>query len=230
MGGYTVSSQTFAVVTQASDNLLTYPYSGLMGLAWQSLSTSGALPFWEALASSNAWSTPSMTFFLERYRDDQYATQVESNGGLFTLGYLNSSLYTGSVNYVSIPTSNQDYWRIPVSGATIQGSSVSIVSKLSMHLFILFNLAVSSFLHDCDTDSIHACPSCSFFTVHVKWQLPLRSHRFWNHPHRSPIFGSFSLLRKNIWLFSSHWGICRILRISLFDHDFVQFAVRGREL
>lgn len=80
-----------------------------------------------------------MTFFLERYRDDQYATQVESNGGLFTLGYLNSSLYTGSVNYVSIPTSNQDYWRIPVSGATIQGSSVSIVSKLDHVSFSSFS-------------------------------------------------------------------------------------------
>ncbi|KAJ9091199.1 hypothetical protein QFC19_009195 [Naganishia cerealis] len=126
MGGYTVPNQVLGVVSSASDNLLQQPYSGLMGLAFETLASSGAMPFWEGLVTSNQWPMPAMGFYMARYRDDYSATQVESHGGWFSMGYLNESMFTGDVNYVSINQNDRDYWRIPVQGAQIQGSTVTI--------------------------------------------------------------------------------------------------------
>lgn len=73
MAGFSVSSQGFgqnfflltgcwhlltriiAVVDTVSQNLLTSPVSGLLGLAWQSIASSGQMPLWQALASGNVW-------------------------------------------------------------------------------------------------------------------------------------------------------------------------------
>ena len=129
MGGYTVSNQVFGVVSEASDNLLQQPYSGLMGLAFEALASSGAMPFWEELVTTNQWPMPVMGFYMARYRDDYSASQIEDQGGWFSMGYLNVSLYTGDVNYVNINQNDLDYWRIPVQGGQIQSSVVSIVSS-----------------------------------------------------------------------------------------------------
>ncbi len=133
MAGYTVSSQKFGVVTEVSTGLLTQPYSGLMGLAFESLAASGAMPFWEELASTNQLPQPLMAFYLKRYRDDYSASAIEYNGGEMSLGYTNSSLYTGNINYISIATADQDYWRIPVSGLNIESNSITIVSPEQMY-------------------------------------------------------------------------------------------------
>lgn len=129
MGTFTVSSQTFGVVTQGSDQLLSNPVSGLMGFAWKALASSGATPFWQQLAQSGKWSTPAFAVRMARYRDVQTATQVETQGGSLDLGFLNSTSYTGSINYMNISSANEDYWRIPVNGMTVGGNSVSISSS-----------------------------------------------------------------------------------------------------
>lgn len=55
------------VVTQVTQKLLQNPVSGLMGLAFSTLSTSRSMPFWQTLASTNAWTQPLMAFHLTRY-------------------------------------------------------------------------------------------------------------------------------------------------------------------
>ena len=86
MGGYLVTGQEFAMVTQASSGLLRYPLSGLMGLGWQSLASSGAMPFWQRLAASGNWAEQTMGFYMKRYRNQLGATSLESDGGEFTMG------------------------------------------------------------------------------------------------------------------------------------------------
>lgn len=54
-------------VISTSSNFLQNPVTGLIGLAWQPLSSSGAMPFWQALASSGSWDSPLMAFHLTRY-------------------------------------------------------------------------------------------------------------------------------------------------------------------
>jgi cathepsin D len=67
MAGFSVSNQTFAVCNRLSPGLLSNPVSGLLGLGWRSISSSGALPFWQALAAGGAWDSPVMSFQLTRY-------------------------------------------------------------------------------------------------------------------------------------------------------------------
>lgn len=45
---------------------------------------------------------------------------------------VDSSLYTGDINFIDIPSSNRDYWRIPLQGMMVQGNNIDItVSHLS---------------------------------------------------------------------------------------------------
>jgi cathepsin D len=67
MAGFSVAQQTFGVCDAVSKGLLTNPVSGLLGLGWRPIASSGAQPLWQTLAASGAWDEPAMTFQLTRY-------------------------------------------------------------------------------------------------------------------------------------------------------------------
>lgn len=67
MAGFSVPNQVFAVCNQVSDGLLTSPVSGLLGLAFATIASSKAVPFWQTLVSSGAWDAPVMAFYISRY-------------------------------------------------------------------------------------------------------------------------------------------------------------------
>lgn len=148
MAGFSVNNQVFGAVTQVSEGLLSSPVSGLLGLGWQSIATSGQPPFWQTLASKGAWSQPVMGFQLTRYvlrliypeyiysaiisfLNDSSARPLEP-GGSFTMGglkflrtrcdsltshrvgFLNSSLYTGSIDYRNLATT-PSFWVLSLS-------------------------------------------------------------------------------------------------------------------
>lgn len=66
MAGFEVSNQIFAVCDVVSTGIVTNPASGLIGLAFQTIASSGATPFWETLVTSGAWDEPLMAFQLTR--------------------------------------------------------------------------------------------------------------------------------------------------------------------
>jgi len=86
MAGFSVSNQVFAAVNQVTSGLLTSPVSGLLGLAWQTIAASGAVPFWETLASGGAWTDPVMSFQLTRcvalFVTDVWCAALWLTGGL----------------------------------------------------------------------------------------------------------------------------------------------------
>ncbi|KAI0741353.1 acid protease [Daedaleopsis nitida] len=129
MAGFEVSSQAFGrcVVTQVSTGLLTSPVSGLMGLAFQSIASSGATPFWEALSDNGALDQPLMAFQLTRFVDVAEAQENEP-GGTFNLGAVNTSLFTGDIDYQDIPGGKGTYWIQEMTGLTVNGNSVSLPS------------------------------------------------------------------------------------------------------
>lgn len=131
MAGFSVPNQVFAAVTQVTSGLLEPPVSGLLGLGWQSIASSKATPFWQTLASSGAWSNPVMAFQLTRFMNGSNVN-TEEPGGSFTMGFVNSSLYTGSIDYQAIPTT-PSYWILPMTSLTVQGSSISIPSGSSSY-------------------------------------------------------------------------------------------------
>lgn len=64
-GGFQVGGQVFGVATQVTNSFLTGNLSGLMGLGFQNLASTGAQPWW--IASSSSWTKPQMSFYLTRY-------------------------------------------------------------------------------------------------------------------------------------------------------------------
>lgn len=52
---------------------------------------------------------------------------METDGGVATFGYLDSSLYTGSITYIDLP-SDAHYWQIPIASMSSQGQSISLGS------------------------------------------------------------------------------------------------------
>ncbi|KAH7885826.1 aspartic peptidase domain-containing protein [Phlebopus sp. FC_14] len=124
MAGFSVANQGFAVVDEVSQGLLSSPVSGLLGLGWQSIAASQQMPLWQTLASSGAWDSSLFAVQLTRYTNDSNAQQLEP-GGVLTMGYTNSSLYTGSIEYIDIP-GEPSYWYLPLDTLTVQGSSISL--------------------------------------------------------------------------------------------------------
>jgi len=125
MAGFGVSGQTLGVVNAVTQDLLTAPVSGLMGLAFSTLSTSKSMPFWETLASTNAWDSPLMAFHLTRFRNVSGAQKLEV-GGSFDMGFTNSSLYTGEISYVDIPSGDESFWLIPLTQINVQNQPLAV--------------------------------------------------------------------------------------------------------
>lgn len=136
LAGYTVNNLTFAEASAVAANTVEYPTSGIMGMGFQSLSTSGATPFWQVLAKENVLGTNAFTFQLARNIDninpnDPNINDVENPGGVFTLGEIDSNQYSGDITYTSIPNNLQNtqglgYWTIPLGGITVNGNSANI--------------------------------------------------------------------------------------------------------
>ncbi|KAG5641425.1 hypothetical protein DXG03_005241 [Asterophora parasitica] len=107
MAGFSVANQTFAVCDTVSDGLLTPPVSGLLGLAFKTIASSGATPFWQALVAGGAWDSPVMAFQLTRFLDDQSAKPLEY-GGSFTMALTTQGtsvpVPTGAAAYAAIDT------------------------------------------------------------------------------------------------------------------------------
>ncbi|KAF7309807.1 Aspartic peptidase A1 [Mycena indigotica] len=134
MAGFSVSNQIFAVCDAVSSGLLTNPVSGLLGLAWQSIASSGATPLWQTLAA-NSWDSPVMAFQLTRFLNQSRASDREF-GGSFTMGFVNNSLYTGDIEYINMPTSRSSYWILPITALTVQGNSVAVPSGVNSYAAI----------------------------------------------------------------------------------------------
>lgn len=139
LAGYTVNNLTFAEASAVAANTVEYPTSGIMGMGFQSLSTSGATPFWQVLGKQGVLSNNAFTFQLARNIDninpnDPNINDVENPGGVFTLGKIDSNQYNGDITYTSIPNNLQNqqglgYWTIPLSGISVNGRSANIGSS-----------------------------------------------------------------------------------------------------
>ncbi|KAG2074048.1 acid protease [Suillus decipiens] len=125
-GGFTVTQQEFLAVSEITSGLLDSVLSGIMGLGFNTISALNATPFWQALYNANQLSQPLFSFYLERYIND--ASMDTAPGGTLTLGGTNSSLYQGSIEYLSLAGS-PSYWLLNVNSLSVQGKTVSVGSS-----------------------------------------------------------------------------------------------------
>ncbi|KAG8804653.1 hypothetical protein FRC17_005915, partial [Serendipita sp. 399] len=122
LGQFQVTAQTFGVATRVSSNFLSGNLSGLMGLGFQNLASTGATPWW--IRASTAWTRPQMSFYFTRFRNTQRANEDEP-GGQFTMGGTNSSLYDGDINFIDLVRAQ--YWTVPMTSLGISGGrSISL--------------------------------------------------------------------------------------------------------
>ncbi|KAI0294298.1 acid protease [Multifurca ochricompacta] len=135
MAGFQVNNQVFGLCDVVSGGLLNAPVSGLMGLAWKSLSTSGVTPFWQSLYEGNVWDESVMAFYLTRFQNVTDA-QDQEPGGVFTMGTTNSSLYTGQIDYQDVPSDAVTYWTLPLTNLTVNSNSVTLPSGSSSYAAI----------------------------------------------------------------------------------------------
>ncbi|CAE6356758.1 unnamed protein product [Rhizoctonia solani] len=131
MGGFAVENQIMGLVSQTSGVLLNGKSAGLYGLAFQRLSNTESVPFWEALVTSGKWSQPLMSFWMTRFTNTS-TLRDEEYGGEFRMGGLNASLYTGEIEYIDMPSSIRAYWSIPLRQITVNGGSPMVITNLGV--------------------------------------------------------------------------------------------------
>ncbi|KAG6840112.1 hypothetical protein C0991_008902 [Blastosporella zonata] len=98
-----------------------------MGLAFPTIASTQSVPFWQTLTTTGQLDNPEMSFWITRFRDDPTASQEEP-GGVFTLGGTNSSLFTGDIEFINMPTQPPTFWILSVSAVTVQGKKVAITA------------------------------------------------------------------------------------------------------
>ncbi|KAI0316925.1 aspartic peptidase domain-containing protein [Amylostereum chailletii] len=127
LAGLQVTNQTFGVCDWFSSFLVNNPLSGIMGMGWQALASSGATPLWQALAQSNVLATPLFAFHLTRFRNISGTGALEP-GGTFTLGAVNNSLFTGDIDFQDIPQGQVRFWTLPLTTLHVGGNEVQFAS------------------------------------------------------------------------------------------------------
>jgi cathepsin D len=126
MGGFSVAKQTFLAASQLSSGLLDGSVSGIMGLAFDTIASTQSTPFWQNLLNNKLLDSPEMSFWMTRFRNDPTASEEEP-GGIFTLGGTNTTLFTGDIEFLDMP-STPSFWLLSMNSVTVNGKSVAITT------------------------------------------------------------------------------------------------------
>jgi cathepsin D len=124
-GGFTVDNQVFGMafiflpvslthctlnaphfpgaVTQVLNNVIPTNAAGILGLAFQALAKTRAVPFWLALQNDNQLASPEFSFFLSRNEGRAASLSAINPGGALTLGGRNATLFQGDVDFQNFP-------------------------------------------------------------------------------------------------------------------------------
>ncbi|KAF8444969.1 aspartic peptidase domain-containing protein [Boletus edulis BED1] len=128
--GFTMSQQLLSV-SLTTDGLLTTGLSGIIGLAFDTLSALQTTPFWQVLLNQNKLSSSVFSFYLARLIDAAQADQAP--GGTFTLGGTNTSLYSGNIEFINLPSGTTPaFWFQQVQTVTVQSKSISISNSAGL--------------------------------------------------------------------------------------------------
>lgn len=152
VGGYTVVSQSFALVDQMQDGTVSAPTSGIFGIGLQELSAAGVTPFTEVLAKehvldqnvfsvqiaragdSTAW--PNTTVSMPSPSPAAETEQDALLGGIFTLGSIDRDQYAGDLNWIGVPAgaTRLGYWSVPLEALRLNGATqaVNLVACLDL--------------------------------------------------------------------------------------------------
>uniref|UniRef100_A0A7N9D6C2 pepsin A n=1 Tax=Macaca fascicularis TaxID=9541 RepID=A0A7N9D6C2_MACFA len=116
VGGISDTNQIFGLSETEPGSFLYYaPFDGILGLAYPSISSSGATPVFDNIWDQGLVSQDLFSVYLS-CNDDQ-------SGSVVIFGGIDSSYYTGSLNWV--PVSVEGYWQISVDSITMNGEAIA---------------------------------------------------------------------------------------------------------
>ncbi|GAA6005963.1 hypothetical protein JCM10207_007290 [Rhodosporidiobolus poonsookiae] len=126
IGGYTVNETVFAVATTLNTAFTPYPISGLFGLGFGTISSSGYAPWFERLVR-NSGGEVQPYFGFEMIRSADVLTSSSPrlgsvDGGEVCLGCVDSSKYTGEITWS--PVVSDAFWAIDLDGIALNGTDV----------------------------------------------------------------------------------------------------------
>lgn len=93
VAGLIVEKQQFGAISQESPDFYGLPVSGLMGLGFKSIASSGASPFIENLVAEHYLNQNAFTFYL---------TRGLREGSVLTIGTIPNNHYTGEITYTPL--------------------------------------------------------------------------------------------------------------------------------
>ncbi|XP_069486078.1 pepsin A-like [Ambystoma mexicanum] len=90
------------------------PFDGILGLAYPSVSSSGATPVFDNMMKEGLVSKDLFSVYLNK---------IEGAGSVITFGEIDPAYYTGDINW--IPLTSQTYWEIKIDKVIINGATVA---------------------------------------------------------------------------------------------------------
>jgi cathepsin D len=118
LGGLAVTDQTFAETTKETNEYFgsSVPYDGILGMGYESIAESSAAPLFNNMYSQGLVSENIFSFYLN-------SDLTADEGGELILGGIDSSYYSGDINYVDV--SKQGYWQFNMDSLTVSGDSTT---------------------------------------------------------------------------------------------------------
>ncbi|XP_032078299.1 pepsin A-like [Thamnophis elegans] len=115
VGSIRVSNQIFGLSQTEPGSFLYYvPFGGILGLAYPRLAASGATPVFDNMMSEGLVSQDLFSVYL---------SPDEESGSFVMFGGIDSSYYTGSLNWV--PVTAEYFWQITVDSITLNGKVIA---------------------------------------------------------------------------------------------------------
>jgi cathepsin D len=116
----TVTGQTFAEATaEPGLAFVLAKFDGILGMAYQNISADGVVPVFYNMVTQNLVAEKLFSVWLSKNPQGE-------NGGSLILGGTDSSLYTGSINYV--PLIAETYWQFTMGDFLLSNNSMGYCS------------------------------------------------------------------------------------------------------
>ena len=132
LAGYTVSSVSFGQADQLARGTINPPASGIMGMGYESLSTTGTMPFWQILLERQKLHDYLFTFQMVNNLKKASSGRVDmvEAGGVFTLGVLDDQQYSGDIAWAPMArgygSKGVGYWALNLEDLSVNGEHIDL--------------------------------------------------------------------------------------------------------
>ena len=130
LADFNISSVSFGQASHLAKNTIRPPASGIMGMGFDTLSTTGTMPFWQILTERHMLHDYLFSFQLTTNFGSVKSANEINAGGVFTLGVLDSQQYSGDLTWVPLAQgygpNGLGYWAVDIDQMMVNGQQISM--------------------------------------------------------------------------------------------------------